>query len=69
MPEVVAAHAAMLTGGTDVGVIRQAGRARREQDAAFPLVGVVPETHVEAAQELVDVQASLDQQQDFAADL
>jgi hypothetical protein len=42
VPAVVAAGAALLTGGTDAGVMRLAGEARRAADAHFPLVGVAP---------------------------
>jgi hypothetical protein len=34
--------AAVVDGGTDIGVMRLLGRARAERGATFPLVGVVP---------------------------
>jgi len=47
LPEVIAAGAALVTGGTDAGVMRLAGEARRAAGATFPLVGVVPDGMVD----------------------
>lgn len=42
IPAVVAADAALVTGGTDAGVMRLAGERRRATDGRFPLIGVLP---------------------------
>ncbi len=47
LPAVIEARAALVTGGTDAGVMRIAGEARRAAGATFPLIGVVPEAMVE----------------------
>lgn len=47
LPVVITAGAALVTGGTDAGVMRLAGEARRAAGATFPLVGVVPEGMVD----------------------
>jgi hypothetical protein len=41
VPVVVRVGAAVVDGGTDAGVMRAVGRARRESDETFPLIGVV----------------------------
>jgi len=43
LPAVIAARAVLVTGGTDAGVMRIAGEARRAAGATFPLIGVVPQ--------------------------
>lgn len=47
LPAVEAAGAALVTGGTDAGVMRLAGEQRRASGGRFPLVGVVPAGLVE----------------------
>lgn len=42
LPAVQAAGAALVTGGTDAGVMRLAGERRRAIGGTFPLIGVVP---------------------------
>lgn len=40
LPSIARVNAAVIDGGTDAGVMRAIGRARRESQARFPLVGV-----------------------------
>jgi hypothetical protein len=49
VPAVVATGATVVDGGTDSGVMRLTGLARRTSGASFPLVGVTAEGTVEAA--------------------
>jgi hypothetical protein len=46
LPVVERHGAAVVDGGTDSGAMRMLGRARAEQDATFPLIGVAAEATV-----------------------